>query len=80
MVGFEATIWFEPSWECTDFVVIITLGCKFEGKERERRVQEKWRESHGGELVSFSLFLCVLEREREREVKLVGDEKEGGDC
>ena len=41
MVGFEATIWFEPSWECIDFVVIITLGCKFEGKERERWVQEK---------------------------------------
>jgi len=41
MVGFEATIWFEPSWECIDFVVIIILGCKFEGKERERWVQEK---------------------------------------
>lgn len=32
---------FELSWECIDFVVIITLGCKFEGKERERWVQEK---------------------------------------
>lgn len=41
MDGFEATIWFEPSWECIDFVVIITLGSKFGGKERERWVKEK---------------------------------------